>query len=66
VARSRPRQALADIWTAARRRSLSEQKCLGQVVQTFAPGIYRRCSDLVARFAGLSPPPAVDQLRKAT
>jgi glycosyltransferase involved in cell wall biosynthesis len=66
VARSRPGQALQDIWTARRQRSLSGGKCLSQMVQTFAPGMYRRCSDVVARVAGLTPPAAVEQMRKTT
>ncbi len=54
VARADRAEALKDIWTAYHRGIISYRKCLGQIMQTFTPNIYRHSADTVARCFGLS------------
>lgn len=62
VARSSPRQALQFIFDGYRVGVVDAGKALSQLVQTFAPSLYRRCADAVARRAGCPPPAAVTRL----
>lgn len=65
VARSNPRMAFGYIVDGYRAGVISARKGLSQIVQTFAPSIYRRCADAVARRSGCEPPAAVLELRKS-
>lgn len=64
VAKKAPMTALKSIRAAHRSGALSSGKALGQVVQTFAPGTYRRLADTVVQLRGIPPPPAVLALRR--
>jgi len=54
-ARQAPATALCDIWQAWCYDVLSTKQCLGQTLQTFSPGIYRRIADMIVRFRGIDP-----------
>lgn len=56
TARAAPVRALMYIWDGYRRGSLGGPTCLRQIIQTFAPGMYRRCADFMARCRGDKPP----------
>lgn len=65
VARSSPRRALRYIFEGYCSGVVGAGKGLSQLVQTFAPSLYRRCADAVARRAGTVPPAAVTELHDA-
>jgi glycosyltransferase involved in cell wall biosynthesis len=64
VAARSPAAAGRCIFDAYRSDVLSLRQSLMQGVQTFAPGIYRRCADAVTAVAGVLPPSNVDGARR--
>lgn len=58
--------ALRSIGSAYRNGGLSLIGAVRQIVQTFAPNLYRRMANLVVMFRGIEPPENVRALRQAT
>lgn len=65
IAKQQPMAALRSIGAAYRAGALSGRKAIGQVIQTFAPRLYRRLADQLVRWRGIEPPAAVRALRDA-
>lgn len=52
MVRMAPSEAIKDIIWAYRKGALNRQQGLLQMIQTFMPGCYRRCADLLVRYYG--------------
>lgn len=55
LAHQTPLRALSDIWSGGIGGKLGLKRCLSQTIQTFAPGLYRKLSDVVAKRRGVDP-----------
>jgi len=64
IALSAPFEALKEIWSACFVGHIGVKKSLAQTIQTFAPGIYRRMSDQIAKVFGMELPSQLAQLNK--